>query len=69
MTLREMVKQEMQGGTIPSTVNLTKAAEENINFLCQKFSCKSADELLNVLIYHAATTEYTEKMKREINGL
>ena len=66
MTLRELNKEMMKDTTLPSTFNLTKENEESILYLMKELNC-GEDELINLLIRHAATTIYTDEIKKHID--
>lgn len=67
MKLIEMIKKEMQDSMIPTTIHLTKGAQDNLRYLMQKFNCQTEDEIINILLYYAATTEYTNNIILDIN--
>lgn len=67
MTLKEFVKNEMMDSKVTVAIDLTKTTQENILYLLKEFDCETTDELINILLCYAATTYYTERVKKEIN--
>lgn len=67
MTLREYNQEMMKDTTLPNTFRLTKGNEESILYLMKEFNC-GEDELINLLITHAATTIYTEEIRKHIDA-
>jgi len=67
MTLREYNREMMKDSLLPNTFKLTKDNEESILYLMKEFNC-TEDELINLLITHAATTIYTEEILKQIDA-
>ena len=67
MTTKQLVAQEMKDSLSAKTVNLTKTAEDHLAYLIEKFNCNSEDEVINILLYYAGTTEFTDKIAADIN--
>ena len=67
MTTKQLVTQEMKDSLTAKTVNLTKSAEDHLTYLIEKFGCNSEDEVINILLYYAGTTEFTDKIVADVN--
>ena len=67
MTLREYNREMMKDTMLPNTFKLTKGNEESIQYLMKELNCNE-DELINLLISNAATTIYTEEIKKHIDA-
>lgn len=66
LSLIELIKQEMDYETHPSTFRITKQSEELLLYLMERFECKSTDEVINYLIGYAGTTIYTDRIASEL---
>lgn len=66
MSIREYNRKMMNDTLLPNTFKLTKGNEESILYLMKEFNC-TEDELINLLIAHAATTIYTKEIIKHID--